>query len=229
MALLVRKKGLSFERLKEQFIDATTRNLLLSDTVFGQVTYSFNEIVDKSMQQILNSLQCLYSQLNKETHEENLRQFITFLNQEASEIEKPGFCHIEDEVLVQYWEGILASFSLNSEIDKLREILTILPFSYQEENQHWKIALAGLSALKCSSFSIEALNSQITLKAPEKLIKEIVEQDFAKIPSGINLSMNLNDSSINVAKVAILTVGKPSEFRAWHLPSANLILFQDRN
>ncbi|MBX9702884.1 MAG: hypothetical protein K2X39_01900, partial [Silvanigrellaceae bacterium] len=215
MALLVRKKGLSFERLKAQFDNSDTRGLHLADRVFDQLQCSFSERTDKSVQQVINAFRGLYSQLN----EEHLNQFIIFLKEEAAEIETIGQYCISDELFLGYWEGVLASFSLPSETNKLREILKLLPFSYDNEKQHWIIALAGLHALEFKD-SV-AFNPQITLKKPEELAKEIAEREHIQIPSGINFSMHLNDSSINAVDIAILTAGKPSELKAWRLPSVN--------
>lgn len=220
MALLVRKKGLSFERLMEQFQDAETRNLLLSDAVFDQLEgKTFKQVVEKSLKHIATFLHNLYPQFDENTFKEPLKQFIGLLEKETLGIERTGFCYISDIALMKNWKIILDSLLPDLEIDKLRKILTLLPLSYDDKKQTWEIALAGLHALKCTQVSPAISNLQISCKSSKALGKE--EEDLPKIPSGANLFFSFENSALGDAKFAILTTNKPSEMTAWRLPTTN--------
>ncbi|MBX9703396.1 MAG: ATP-binding protein, partial [Silvanigrellaceae bacterium] len=218
MALLVKKKRTSFDRLKAQFDSLETRGWLFRDTIFDQLEgRTFEDVVVKGFNQAFKHLQSLYPPISKE----HLSQFIFFLKQEAAEIEKTGYVCIENEVIMQYWEAVLLSLDLTPQPKKLKEILKLLPFSYISENNNWIIALAGLHALELRQGPPIVFNSQRSFKEAEELINDAVERDLANIPSGVHLAMSLKDSQISMAEISILKVGKPLDFKVWRLPLVN--------
>ena len=223
IALLVRKKCLSFERLMRQFQEPTERSLILSDTVFDQrKDQSFVNVVRKSWERVVTSLTECYPQLDYRKHEERLKEFIIILQQEAwpamKETPKVG---VKEKFILEHWGKIWSSLALTPlEPKVVRDCLEALPVSYDEKTQVWEISLAGLCALERQGGEE---NPSPAASLPLKLEPKEPEQapDLPKIPYDTQISMALKNSRSGHLGVAILSVGESGEFKAWQLPTTN--------
>ena len=204
MALLALKKCLSFERLVNQFKQPAIRPYLLTDTVFDQLkNRTFMASVQKGWHQLLAYFSRCYPQLDKVQHEQHLKRFVDFLQNEmemkvsfATEEIEILMYQIDDGLVQMYWQTVWASFdnipSLN--VDELIMWLQRLPLSYNKETKQWQVSLASLSALKLQSRA-------------ESLI--IIIEPVTKKPT------------LRQTRIDIFTVGKSSEFKVWQLPTIN--------
>jgi tetratricopeptide (TPR) repeat protein len=228
MALLVHKKCISFGRLVEQFNQAAIRPLLLSDAVFDQLKdQTFMAAVKKGWEQLLKYFNKRYPQLTSEQHEQHLKQFVEILQQEMIKEEKAVELlvnqQVDNDIVQNYWQAIEASCGdVNFNLEELICWLHCLLIFYDKAKQIWHVSQAGITAL---TFLINS--NSLTKIQIFPVVKEVIEAkkiDSAKtlkIPTKIDLSIQSDDSTLKRMEIAILTIGKPSEFKVWQLPTVN--------
>ncbi len=236
MALLAHKKSISFERLANQFKQPQLRAYLLNDAIYDQLkNRTFISSVQKGWQQLLTYFAYRYPQLRQEQHEQHLRQFFEYiLNPEFDGV-------INNESIEEYWQAIGLSCSIDAfDSDEIMNWLICLPLQYEKDTQQWLISLAGISALRVvsdkkplsvfSDIFIEKIEqaplpveedlSQASSAASATVLIQEAES-IPKIPESMLMSISLEDSRLRNVEITIATVGRPSEFTAWQLPTRN--------
>ncbi len=205
--------------------------------------------VKKGKEQLLGYFNKRYPQLIAEQHEQHLKQFIEILQQEMTiknkqdnktlkdnEKEENKEKVVEAEILVNkqidnhtiqsYWQAVESSCeNINFNIEELMSWLHCLPINYDKANNQWQISQAGITALSFQTNRKSMPNAQHLQIEP--IVKEAIEAKLSevantpKLPHEIDISVRLEDARLKNAEIDILTIGKPSEFKVWQLPTVN--------
>ncbi|MCB1828341.1 MAG: hypothetical protein KDH94_07925, partial [Coxiellaceae bacterium] len=83
LGLLAEKKGISFSRLREQFEKTASRELLLQDTIYDQLDQhnTFLGTVTSGWQQLLDYFENNFTEIDRATFENHLKNFVTQLHE----------------------------------------------------------------------------------------------------------------------------------------------------
>ncbi len=162
-----------------------------------------------------------YKEIKVKKEEENKQK-----KEEVVECEIVVNKQIDNHTIQSYWQAVEASCqNINFNIEELISWLHCLPIFYDKANNQWQISQAGLSALSIQTNRNSMPNAKHLQIVP--IEKETVETKLAevantpKLPQEIDISVRLENASLKNAEIDILTIGKPSEFKVWQLPTVN--------
>lgn len=218
MALLARKKSISFARIQQQLQEPISRQQLLEDNIFGQLKgRTFIDLVQKSWECVLASMSRFYPTLNK--HQSFLIQFINVLTQETKSFKDGPCVQINDKIVVDYWQAVWMSCGLEPiDAEKLCDILSVLPLTFNEATQNWSLSIAGLQALNACTTT--TLNPTLTTDKPSTPILEEARA-MPDIPPRVHISTMLEDSAVGHMDIALFNTKKLETLKSWCLPTVN--------
>jgi tetratricopeptide (TPR) repeat protein len=228
---------LSVEKGKEQLLDYFNKHYsLITAEQHEMHLKQFVEILQQEMTKQIKEGKELKEEIKKQENEkvEKIENQEIKLKEEEMKIKKEKFNEseisiirkIDNDIVQSYWQSVEASCNnVNFNIEELISWLHCLPIYYDKANNQWQISQVGLTALLFQNNHNSMPNAQYLQITP--IAKEAVEAKLAevantpKLPQEIDISMRLEDASLKNAEIDILTIGKPSEFKVWQLPTVN--------